>query len=75
MTWPWPADVNVNLIREDVDMKKKKKTARSTDELATLDEFLNRMLKKMNLQSFLYASATTKKVTSGDRRDIERWWL
>jgi len=39
MTWPWPTDVNVNLIREDVNMKKKK-TPRSTDELATLDEFL-----------------------------------
>lgn len=39
MTWPWPADVIVNLIREDVDMKKKK-TSRSTDELTTLDEFL-----------------------------------
>jgi hypothetical protein len=32
----------------------------------------SRTLKKTNLQSdFLYTSATTKKVTSGDRRDIE----
>jgi antitoxin HicB len=31
--------VNVNSIREDVDMKKKK-TTRSTDELTTLDDFL-----------------------------------
>ena len=38
MTWPWPVDEIVNLIREDTDMKKK--SARSTDDLTALDEFL-----------------------------------
>jgi antitoxin HicB len=39
MTWPWPTNVNVNSIREDADMKKRK-NASSTDQLTTLDDFL-----------------------------------